>query len=77
MSTIHSGSVEVLGFQKGNLVFWQIHPNLVSKANDDLLGKLHRKISWYATSFDDNVIRAFTVSERGKIGPELIYSYPS
>lgn len=77
ISTIHSGMVEVLGFQRGNIVFWQVHPNLVSKADDNLLGKLHRKISWYATSFEDDVVRAFTVASNGKLGPEAIFSYPS
>lgn len=72
----NNGVAEVLGFQKNGLVIWVVHPSVISSANDDVLGKMMHKITYYATSYEDAKLRQTILKAKGKVGPEHIFSYP-
>lgn len=76
LSQPHSGLAQVLGFQNERIVIWLVHPSLVSPADVGLAATLYRSCAYFATSYDDNDIRELIVSNRGKVGPEKLFSYP-
>lgn len=53
-----------------------MHPSVIQEGNQLDIAKIHRKILWYATNYNDDDLRQLTVRLGGKVGAEHIYSYP-
>lgn len=54
---------------------WIVHPNAVSRAPDEMIGVIHRKVLWFATSYDDKLIQRSLIDADGRLGPESIFTY--